>query len=86
MHLAKKMGNSIKKIGPRLPTAPGAFLNGAPQKILISIQIKPEVLDMQCWYLYLMLFTEEDMYDLGSCIGVTLNFCNLLFKGKIITF
>ena len=34
------------------------------------------VLDMQCWYSYLMLFKEKDIYDLESCIGVALNFFN----------
>ena len=66
------------EIGPNLPTAPGAFLNRAPQNILISIEIEPLVLDTQCWYSCLMLFRVEDIYDLESCIGVTLNFFNFL--------
>ena len=65
---------NVFEIGPYLPTAPGAFLNRAPKIILISIEIEPLVLDIQCWYSYLMLFTEEDIYDLKSCIRVTLNF------------
>ena len=44
----KKMGNpNFFEIIPHLPTAPGAFLNRAPQNILISIEIEPLVLDMQ---------------------------------------
>ena len=65
---------NVFEIGPHLHIAPGAFLNRAPKIILISIEIQPLVLDMQCWYSYLMLFREEDIYDLESCIGVTLNF------------
>ena len=66
-------------IGTHLPSAPGAFLNRAPQNILILIEIEPLVLDMQCWYSYLTLFTEEDIYDLENCIGVTLNFFVIYF-------
>ena len=39
-------------------------------------QTKILALPMQCWYSYLMLFQEEDIYDLESCIRVTLNFFN----------
>ena len=56
----------------------GIFLNRAPKIILLSIKIEPLVLDMQCWYSYLLLFREKDIYDLESCIGVTLNFLNFL--------
>ena len=66
------------EIRPHLPTAPGAFLNRAPQTILILIGIESLVLDMQCFYSYLMLFREKDIYDLESCIRVTLNFLNFL--------
>ena len=34
------------EIGPHLRTAPGAFMNHAPQIILISREIEPLVLDM----------------------------------------
>ena len=58
------------EIGPHLHTAPKAFLNRTPKIILMSIEIEPLVLDMQCCYSYLMLFREEDIYDLESCIGL----------------
>ena len=59
------------EIGPRLHTAPEVFLNRVPQNILISIEIEPLVLAMQCWYSYIMLSGDEDIYDLESCIRVT---------------
>ena len=77
--LAKKMGNPILfEIGLYLHTALGLFLNQAPQNMLILIEIEPLALDMQCWYSYLMLFREEDIYNLESCIRVTSNFFNFL--------
>ena len=78
MPLAKKMENpKFFEIRPHLHTDPDAFLNRAPQNILISIEIEPLVLDMQCWYSYLMLFREEDIYDLESCTRITLNFFSI---------
>ena len=65
-------------MGLHSPTAPGAVFNRVLQNILISIEIEPLVLDMQYWYSYLMLVGEEDIYDLESCIGVTLNFFDVL--------
>ena len=62
------------EIGPHLHTAPGVFLNRAPQNTLILIELVQLVQDMQCWYSYLMLLREEDIYDLESCIRITLNF------------
>ena len=77
--MAKKIGNpEFFVIGPHLPTAPGAFLNRTPQKILISKEIEPLVLDMQRWYSYLTLSKNKDIYDLESCIRITLNFFNFL--------
>ena len=63
------------------PTALGAFLNHASQKILLSIEIEPLVVDVQCWWSYLMLFREEDIFDLESCTGVTLNFLKFFVIG-----
>ena len=65
-------------MGLHSPTAPGAVFNRVPQNILISIKIEPLVLDVQYWYSYLMLVREEDIYDIQSCIGVTLNFLDVL--------
>ena len=72
----KKMRNPIFEIVPHLHTAPRAFLICIPPNILISIEIDPLMLDMQCWYSYLMLFREKDIHDLESCIRITLSFFN----------
>ena len=75
----KKWENqNLFEIRLHLHIVPGAFLNRAPQNTLMLIEIKSLVLDMQCWYSYLMLFGEEDIYDLESCIRITLNFLNFL--------
>ena len=79
LSLAKKMGNPdfFKKSDP-IYLLYWTFFNCTPQNTLILIEIEPLVLDMQCWYSYLMLFREEDIYDLESCNRVTLNFFNFL--------
>ena len=48
-----------------------------PQNILLLIEIEPLVLDMRCSYSLLMIFREEDTYDLES-YKATLNFFNFL--------
>ena len=43
------MGNpKIFEIGPRLDTAPGAFLNSTPLNLRILIKLTLLVLDTQC--------------------------------------
>ena len=75
----KEMGNP-KFFRNRTPFTycPGAFLNRAPQNILISIEIEPFELNMQYWYSYLMFFGEKDINDLESCFRVTSNFFSFL--------
>ena len=48
------------EIGPRLDTAPWAFLYRAPSNLRILIKLVLLVLDMQCWYSFLLFFREED--------------------------
>ena len=51
-------------IGPRLDTAPGAFLNRAPSNMRILVKLVLLVLDTQCCYSFLLFFREEDNGDL----------------------
>ena len=51
------------EIGPRLDTAPGAFLNCAPSNLRILIKLVLLELDMQCWYSFVLFFGEEDNGD-----------------------
>ena len=78
------MGNQIFfEIGPHLPTVPGGFLNRVSQNMLISIEIKPLLPNMNCWYSYLVHFREEDINDLESCIWVTLLLTFLIFRNLL---
>ena len=48
------------EIGPRLDTAPRAFLNRAPSNLRILIKLVLFVLDTQCRYSFLLFFRKED--------------------------
>ena len=66
------MGNPIFfEIVPRLDTAPRAFLNRAPSNLRILIKLVLLMLDMLCWYSFLLFFGEEDNDDLQFSIKVT---------------
>ena len=52
------------EIGPRLDTAPGAFLNRAPSNLRMLIKLVLLVLDMQCCYSFVLFFGEKDNGDL----------------------
>ena len=59
------MGNpKFFEIGPRLDTAPGAFLNRASSNLRILIKLVLLALDEQLWYSFLLFFREEDNSDL----------------------
>ena len=58
------MGNPFFLIGPRLDTAPSAFLNCTPSNLSILMTLVLLVLDIQCWSSFLLFFSEEDNGDL----------------------